>query len=73
MTFEHFTSAFVSVMMIVIGYLVKRLINTIEQRLNQTEETMSTLNEKLVDILQRLVRLEERNHIPQVARKRVQR
>lgn len=62
MTFEHFISAFGAVMLTVIGFLVKKLITTIEQRLDQTELTMKSVNAQLVDILQRLVRLEERSH-----------
>lgn len=65
MTFEQAVGGFIALAVTVIGYLVKRLISTIEERLDHTETTMATVNSQLIEILQRLVRLEERSQMQQ--------
>lgn len=65
MTFEQAIGGFIALAVSVIGYLVKRLISTIEERLDHTETTMATVNSQLIEILQRLVRLEERSQMQQ--------
>lgn len=65
MTFEQAIGGFIALAVTVIGYLVKRLISTIEERLDHTETTMATVNSQLIEILQRLVRLEERSQMQQ--------
>lgn len=65
MTFEQAIAGFIALAVTVIGYLVKRLISTIEERLDHTETTMATVNSQLIEILQRLVRLEERSQMQQ--------